>query len=137
MPLVVPTEGEIQLLQKLLQLTADTETYILHLYQNLYAPVPATTATNFTEANFTGYAAVTLNRTDWATPTLNGSNIAQSQVAQQSWTCGATGNTIYGYYVMGATSGKVLWAEEFGTARVLAVGDILNLTPVFTLQSAN
>lgn len=137
MALVVPTEGEIELLRKLIQATAETEAYVLKLYQNSYAPGPTSTATNFTEANFTNYAAVTIARSSWATPTLTGSNIAQSQVAQQSWTCGATGNTIYGYYVLGATSGKVLWAEEFATARVLAVGDILNLTPVFTLQSAN
>jgi hypothetical protein len=112
MPLVVPTEGELELLRKCILATAETEAYILKLYQNSYAPGPTTTATSFTEASFSNYAAVTLSRTSWGTPTLNG-NIGQTSYAQQSWTCGATGNTIYGYYVLGATSGKVLWAEQF------------------------
>lgn len=44
-------------------------------------------------------------------------------------------NTIYGYWVQGATSNAVCWAEQFGTSRVLAQDDVLNLTPKFTLSS--
>jgi hypothetical protein len=134
--LVVPDLGEIELLTKLLKNTADTEDYILKLYKNNYTPIAATVVGSFTEADFTNYVDKTIARSDWATPSTV-SNKAESSVATQSWTCGAIGNTIYGYYVVGATSGVCLWAEEFAAARVLADGDILNLTPKFNLSSAN
>ena len=136
MALIVPDLGEIELLTKLLINTADTEDYILRLYKNNYTPIAATVIGSFTEADFTNYAEKTIARSDWATPSTV-SNKAESSVATQSWTCGVTTNTIYGYYVVGATSGVCLWAEEFAAARVLADGDILNLTPKFNLSSAN
>jgi len=136
MALVVPDLGEIELLTKLLINTADTEDYILRLYKNNYTPIAATVIGSFTEADFTNYAEKTIARSDWAAPSTV-SNKAESSVTTQSWTCGATTNTIYGYYVVGATSGVCLWAEEFAAARVLADGDILNLTPKFNLSSAN
>lgn len=137
MPLIVPNEGEIELLKKLLINTADTENYILRLYQNNYTPDENTTLLSFTEADFSNYAEVTLARSDWATPTLDGNNKASSSVSQHYWTCGLTGNTVYGYYVVGETSGKVLWSERFGSLRVLSDGDVLFLTPIFNLSSAN
>ena len=137
MALVVPDEGEIELLKKLLKNTTDTEDYLLRLYKNNYVPSGTTTATDFTEANFTNYAEKTIARSDWATPTTGVTNKAESEVTLQSWTCGTVGNTIYGYYVIGSVSGKVLWAEKFASARVLEDSDILNVTPKFNLSSAN
>lgn len=137
MALVVPNEGEIELLKKLLIYTADTEQYQLRLYQNDYSPNADSTLSSFSEADFTNYALKALNRSDWATPTTDGNGKAQSQVSFQSWTCGLSGNTVYGYYVVGASSGKVLWAERFNVARSLGDGDVLNVTPVFNLASAN
>ena len=140
MPLVVPQEGELQLLQKMLSLALSTnENYILKLYKTAVTPNSVTAKTSFTEANFTNYAARTLTRSSWSAGIINGSGAGEASygTTPQSWTCGATGNTVYGYWVEGATSAKVLWAELFGTSRVLASGDILNLTPKFTLQSQN
>lgn len=125
MALVVPLQGELQLLNKLLQaaLSVD-EGYILKLYQNNVAPDSTFVPASMTESNFTGYAAKTLTRALWNNAVLV-STIAQSSygTAAQSWTCGTTGNTVYGYWVQGATSGVCLWAEQFSVARVLANGD--------------
>jgi hypothetical protein len=121
--LVVPSEGESQLLQKMLQVALSTsENYILKLYQSNTTPTSSTSKTSFTEANFTGYAARTLTRANWSNAIINGSNAAVLSygTSPQSWTCGTTGNTIYGYCVEGATSTNVLWAERFGTTRTLA-----------------
>jgi hypothetical protein len=139
MPLIVPDEGELELLDKMLKDALSTnENYILKLYRVDYTPNSTTTRTSMTEANFTGYAARTLTRANW-NAAVTVSNQAESSygTAPQSWTCGATGNTIYGYWVEGATSTKVLWAERFSTSRVLADGDVLNITPKFTLSSQN
>lgn len=111
------------------------EAYILKLYRNDYTPDDDSAPGSFTEANFTNYAAKTLTRALW-NAAVTVSNKAESSYGStpQSWTCGASGNTVYGYYVVGATSTIVLWAERFSTSRVLADQDVLNLTPKFTLN---
>jgi hypothetical protein len=139
MPLVVPNLGELELLDKMLSdaLSVD-ENYILKLYTNNYTPDQNSGANSFVEATFTGYAAKTLTRTNWNTAVIV-SNKAESSygTAPQSWTCTGTGQTIFGYWIIGATSGTALWAELFSVSRVLANGDVLNLTPKFTLNSEN
>jgi hypothetical protein len=112
------------------------ESYVLKLYKNNYTPDDSSAPGSFTEANFTNYLAKTLTRANWnAAVTVSGKAESSYGSGPLSWTCGATGNTVYGYYVIGATSGTVLWAELFATARVLADQDVLNLTPKFTLNS--
>lgn len=138
MPLVVPNAGEIEMLDKMLKdaLSVD-ENYLLRLYKNDYTPTQTTVVGDFTQADFTNYTEKTLTRATWGAA-VSVSNKAQSTYGTaQSWTCGTGGNTIYGYYVVGATSGVCLWAERFAAARIMGNGDVLNLTPVFTLNSEN
>jgi hypothetical protein len=137
MPLVVPDVGEVRLLDTMLKLALSTnENQILRLYQNNHTPAAASTLGSFTEADFTGYAARTLSRSSWGSAFTTGGKAESTYSPPQSWTCGATGNTIYGYYVVGSLgAGTLLWAELFSTARVLANGDVLNITPKFTLSS--
>ena len=137
MALVTSDLGEIQLLTKMLQATLSVdENYILKLYSNNVTPDNTFITTSLTEASFTNYAAKTLARASWSTPTTI-SGAATSTYATQSWTCGASGQTVYGYWVQGATSGTLLWAEKFATSRTLATGDILNVSLSFSLNSAN
>lgn len=137
MPIVVANVGEIELLDKMLKdaLTVD-ENYTMKLFKNNVTPDQSSVASTFTETTFTGYAAKTLTRAGW-TAAATVSNKAQSSYSQQSWTCGATGDTIYGYYIVGATSTVLLWSERFAAARVLSNTDVLNITPLFTLNSEN
>lgn len=138
MALVTPDEGELELLDKMLKdaLSVD-EGYTLKLYKNDYTPIQTSTGTDFTVADFTNYVDKTLTRTGWGAASTVSNKASATYGTQQSWTCGATGNTIYGYYILGASSGKVLWAERFSSARTLASGDVLNLTPSITLNSEN
>jgi len=137
MPLVIANVGELELLDKMLKdaLTVD-ENYTLKLFTNNVTPDQASIASTFTEATFTGYSAKALTRTAWSAATTV-SNKAQSSYSQQSWTCGATGDTIYGYYVIAATSTVLLWAEKFDSPRIVANTDVFNVTPVFTFNSEN
>lgn len=137
MALKVPDEGELELLSKMISdhLSTD-EKYILKLYKIDHTPLNADSTSNYTEANFTDYANVTLSRGGaWNAASASGSKAEIELATQQSWTSGTAGNTIFGYYVVGGTSTKLLWAEKFGTPRVLANQDVLNLTPKFTLES--
>ncbi|MCB9949571.1 MAG: hypothetical protein H6824_01165 [Planctomycetaceae bacterium] len=137
MPLITSNAGELELLDKLLKDPLTTnEDYVLKLFQNDYTPDQTTVEASLTEANFTNYAAVTLTRSGWS-DAVTVSNKAESSYATQSWTCGTTGNSVYGYYVTGSTSGTVLWAERFAATRTLVSSDVLNLQPKFTLNSEN
>lgn len=139
MALVVPNQGELRMLDIMLKLALSTnENYILKLFRNDYTPAAADAPGSFTEANFTNYVAKTLTRTLWnSSVTVSGKAESSYGTTPQSWTCGASGNTIYGYWVEGSSSAKVFWAERFSTSRVLASGDVLNITPKFTLASEN
>lgn len=144
MSAVVPNEAEVRLLTDLLG-GGSLENWTLELYKTNVTPSETDVyASNpFTVADFTNYVAKTLTRSlsgsTWSTPASGsptGSWSAEASVAEatygasaQSWTCGASGNTIYGYWIRGATNSKFVCAELFGTARVLASGDVLNLTP--------
>ena len=138
MSLVVPDVGEIALLNKLLiNVLSSDERYILKLYKNNLPPANTTVQGTFTECTFTSYAARTLSRAGWTTAVTASLKGESSYAGIQSWTCGTSGNTVYGYWVVGDAKniGTVLWAELFSTARVIASGDILNITPKFTLMS--
>lgn len=138
MALKVPDVGELELLDLMLkEATTADEKYELKLYKNNITPADTDNTSSFTPATFTNYVTKTLSRAGWNTAVTNGSDKAETSYGStpQSWTCGATGNTIYGYYVEGSTSNKLLWAERFATQRVLASGDVLNITPKFTLST--
>lgn len=131
--------GGIPLLQRMIHdALATDENYLLYLYNSAITPTNSTTAGTFSghTATFTGASVATLTRANWTVPVQVGTTAQTSYNTSISWTCGATGDTIFGYWVIGATSGICLWAELFGTARTLANGDILNLTPQIALDSA-
>jgi hypothetical protein len=138
MPLLVPDVGEVELLKRVLYSNAGSENWTLKLYKTNVTPAEGDTAGSYTEADFTNYVAKTLTSSQsastWAVPTTtSGTTSSTYGSSPQSWTCGTTGNTIYGYYVVGATSAVLLFAELFATARTLASGDVLNLTPKIEL----
>lgn len=64
MPLIVPNEGELELADKMLRdALAVDEGYSLRLYTAVSQALgAATTLAHFTEATFTGYAAIALTR---------------------------------------------------------------------------
>lgn len=147
MALMVPRVGDVLLLTDLLA-GGSLENWQLGLFKSNITPAETDTASTYTaqEADFTSYARKTLTRSvgasTWNTPVSqppSGSpawssrtQVGHSQYGSspQTWTCGATGNTIYGYFIVGATSGTLVCAEAFATPRALANGDTLSITPV-------
>lgn len=120
--LLVPDVGEAELLDDMLNARDRT----LKLYKNDITPAESDTAGTYTEADFTSYAAKTLTGASWNAASTSGGTTSKTY-AQQSWTCGASGNTIYGYFVV--RSSTLCWAERFASTRVLVNSDVLNLTP--------
>jgi hypothetical protein len=148
MALLVPREGGVRLLADLLG-GGPLEDWLLGLYNAPITPAETDTAATYTaaEATFSGYARKTLARAiapeAWSTPVAQPPSgnppwsprvqVGHSQygAAPQTWTCGTTGDTIFGYFILGATSGTLICAERFPAPRTLASGDTLSLTPVF------
>ncbi|AMV37361.1 hypothetical protein [Planctomyces sp. SH-PL62] len=148
MPFLVSREGDARLLTELLG-GGPAEDWQLGLYNMAITPAETDTAATYSahEAAFTTYARKTLTRsvsaTTWNPPVLQAPSgspawSARSQVAHakygdspQSWTVGAVGDVVHGYFLVGATSGKLILAEQFASPRTLQPGDTLSITPVF------
>lgn len=135
--LIVPDQCELLMLYTLgLEIFGTTH---VKLFKNNYTPVPGSIFSNFTEADFTGYAhqALVMDLPVTVGGKAQCTNHAPLVYVQTGI---ATTNTIYGYYVcLDADTygyGRLLWAERFDSAMAFdATGNQLNLTPVLTLRS--
>ncbi len=132
MAIVIPNAGEALLLEWMLGKTAP-EAMTLKLYTNNYTPIETSVAGSFTEASGSGYAAKSLASASWS---VVSGDPAVGSYAQQTWTFTGALGSVYGYYVVGATSGTILWAERFtdGPYTVGASGDAIRITPRMTLK---
>jgi hypothetical protein len=131
MALLVPNVGEVVLLSNLLA-GGSLENWTLKLYKTDVTPAEGDTAASYTEADFTGYSAKTLTRSvsggTWSTPSTS-SGTTSSSYAAQTFTSSGSSQTIYGWYIVGATSGTLICAEKFATARTLVSPDTITVTP--------
>ncbi len=136
MTLVIPNIGETMVLDNALK-TASPEALIMKLYSNNYDPLNSSVAGSFTECSGGGYASKALTRAGWGAA-VGGSPSSSTYGTGQvfSWT-GAC--TVVGYFLVGATSGTLYWAERLyaSTGNTFANGDSLTVTPKFTLASVS
>ena len=130
MALNVPDVGENIALEAFVNKTAG-QNQLLKLYQNNITPSDTDTAATYTEATFTGYAAISLTGASWGAAAAG--TITYS--AQQTFTSsGVVSNTIYGYYIVQAVSGILMWSERDVSApfTVANIGDAVKLTPTIS-----
>jgi hypothetical protein len=131
MKMVIPNEGKLLWLYwALVTNGGDLEDFVLKGYSNNYTPVDASTAANFTESLFTGYAAIDIDRADMNNPGIV-ANVAISTCSfVPQWTCtGGAAENLYGWFLVGAVSGKVLAAQRFDNVRVMASGATESINP--------
>lgn len=125
---LVPNAGEEIALTRFLKTSDET----LKLFVNDYTPVEGSVAGDFTEMSTQGYAAKTLTAASWVvTPGAPSSGA----YAQQTWTFDGTGGStiVYGYFVIDAGTGTIMFAERFTTPPTIAnVGDQIKVTPTIT-----
>lgn len=132
MALLVPNEGEVQILNVALGKSA-AENLTLKLFSNNYTPTETDTSASYTEVTGYGYTAQTVTAANW-TIAAGAPSTATAAAKTFSFT-GAAGN-VYGYYLVGATSAKVYWAERFTTAPIAIQnnGDQIIITLTFGLD---
>lgn len=126
-------QGETITLEALVNKTAP-QNLVLKLFKNDVTPAESDTEATYTEANFTGYAAKTLTGSSWSSAVAGApSSIA---FAQQTFTssAGSQNQSVYGYYLVQATSGKAVGAERFsdGPYVITNNGDAIRVTPNLT-----
>src|SRR3990167_11508210 len=129
MALLAADIGEREMLDMILKDTTP-EAQIVRLYSNDYDAVEGSVAGDFTEVVGGGYAAKTLTRGSWNAASTDGGGVTSATYAAQTWSwTGAA--TVVGYFVVGATSGSLLWAERLyaGAGQVFGNGDSLTVTP--------
>jgi hypothetical protein len=133
MPLLIPTASENKLLEFMLGFGVPGN-QTLKLYVNNITPADADVAATYTEMSTHGYAAKTLTKTSWSI--AQNAGIAEGSYAQQTWTfTAAAAVTVYGYFVIDVTTGLLLWAEKFSTAKEIEfAGDQILITPKFTFS---
>lgn len=134
MTLLVPNDGEVVMLKAMFNHTSP-EDQLLKLFKNDITPNKSHIASDFTEADFAGYSAVALTGSSWSVVAGSPSTASYSE---QSFTssAGSQNQDIYGYYVVQASSGKILFAERFPAApyNIADNADQIRVTPSFTLS---
>lgn len=134
MSLVVPDLIEVEVITTIL-----TPPLTLKLYGNNQTPVHGDTVAAYTEIAGGGYASKPLILANWGI-TANEPTVALYN-ASQTWIFTAAINapgTIYGYFVIRNSDGKLVWAERFPTANVPfapIAGSKIIVLPRFTVQS--
>ena len=134
MALLLPNNGEGDALAAIVGKTA-AENLVLRLYSSNTTPAETDTTATYTEATFTGYAAITLTAASWTVTEGAPSNASYAQQTFTSSAAQATQN-IYGYHFTRVTSGRIAWAERFpaGPYPIANNGDNIKVTPTFTLD---
>jgi len=97
------------------------------------AQINALTVAAFTEANFAGYAAVSMT-TAWTTTQGDPSEAVRSAVVFTRSSSGAVQN-IFGYYLTRNSDGALQWHEQFDAPMpVELINDTVTVTPRLTLD---
>lgn len=127
MAILCPDVGERELLDDMLNARDRT----LKLFKANVTPAEGDTAGSYTVADFTNYVDKTITGASWNAASTS-SGTTSKTYAQQSWTCGATGNTVYGAYYIRSTT--LCAVDQFAVARGVADTDVLNFTPRWELS---
>jgi hypothetical protein len=139
MPVISPDTSVQNITNKAADLTVkkagDLALATVHLFTNNINPGPNNVVGDFTEAVFTGYVAKAIP--GWTANELPGDgNVGTTGTTVLTWVgpADATGQTIYGYFVLSVGAGTpLIYACRFPAQVPLAVPtDVLDLVPTYT-----
>ena len=143
MSLLVPNEGEVEMLKRTLNVSTATD-LVIHLYSNDEEPGEGSIITDFTEltTNSDGNPDnVTLIPSNWSITTDGGNNITTAAYPEISFdfSSAAESRSCYGYYIttQDSSSNDVLfWAEKFADApyNIPNGGGTIKVTPKIELD---
>jgi len=138
--IVIPNASKVVLLAIILNKDA-AEELDLHVFKNNITPDVDTVLADFTEADFTGYAAIALDSANYtiAAPGAGETTPAVASYGLQDFisTADQASQSHYGYYVTRRTTGDLLWCETFGDGpyNITNDQDGFRVDPRFSLQT--
>ena len=141
MTIVITDAAEADMLSRVLDPDLDLKLFKNNVIDGLTdLQIEALDETDFTEADFTGYADVTLagenqgGSSDW---TITGGDPGEGVAPEQTFesTADQTVQTIYGYYVVKTTGGALQWFEMLSEpVEIQNDNDQIKIIPRFTLK---
>lgn len=133
MAVVFTDAAEITALKNFLNVSAP-ETLVLKLFSNNVTPSKLDEAADYTEVTGNGYTSVTLTPASFVFTPGDPGSAAFPQVTFAF--SGAAGN-VHGYFVVGATSGTLAFANRFSNAPINIAnnGDEIRITLTITLNN--
>lgn len=122
--MVIPDEGKLKLAYWQFGTDgSDLPNFTLHLYDNDYTPDDDTTASDFTEATFTGYAAIAILRSEFGAPAIIAHVAYITRTPVPSFECTAGGpDLVYGWYLLTDDDDTVIAAQRFDVPRSMSAG---------------
>lgn len=137
MTLVFASSGESRVLEYLLNKQAQ-ENLIMGFFVNSWLPSKATAITSLVEAAGGGYARLTLpNPSSWSVVASNANGLAEATYDVRSIIFTASIGPVEGYFMVGTTTGRYMYAEKFSDGPYLIVrsGDQINVLPRIIVNS--
>lgn len=121
MSLIVPNEGEIEMLKRVFNYSS-ADDCILHLYKDDVADplVDTIEHADLTECDEAGYSPITLTGSAWSFST-SGGGTSTATYSEQSFTF-TTAAEVYGYYVTNNADDQILFMERFSGAPFVLPG---------------
>ena len=108
--------------------------YHIRLFTNNFTPTTSTVVGDFTEATFTGYAAIALS--GWTAPTV-ASHVASTTANPATFTATGSFQSIYGWYVTDAAGDYVCGGRDAAAPVVMSsTVNTYQVTLSITAQSA-
>ena len=129
--MVIPNEGKQRWLDRLFKESADAGDIInVRIFTNNFTPSDTTVLADFTQAAWTGYAAVVLTPATFNAATVV-ANVGQAQYpTAPSFTMTAGSPvTAYGWYIEDPDTGVCLATQLFSTPRSMTPGATISLDP--------
>lgn len=129
MAIQLSNSGAERLLKYMVGVNTSTETLYLRLYSNNIIPNTLTTITDFIQVTGGGYQQKTLSASDW---NVSG-NVATSD--PQLFTFNSNIGNVYGYYLVGQTTGELIASERFvsGPFNIANNGDNITVTATISV----
>jgi hypothetical protein len=137
MTLRIPNQGEAAMLGLVTSVAYACRLFTNHVHSGLDATqINALDESDFTEATFAGYAAVTLTAGAWTTAEGNPSTVTYNSTVSFIRSSTGTDEPQYGYYVTRSSDGLLMWYEYFdetpAAVSIDTAGEQIDVVPALT-----
>jgi hypothetical protein len=129
--MALPEISEAALLAIIVNKTPPQD-FLLKLFTSDLEPSATDDASRYREANGHGYRAIQLHGSRW---TITTTPPIQATYPQQTFSFTGPLGKVFGYFVVQAQSGTLMWAARFPSPFIAAQQNQIKISPIFALLS--